>query len=150
MPYAWCGQAKSSNKAEKERSSYTVKNHGHPIVVAAREAGDLTVFQAAELVYAGACRGPNPSEVPVYEDLAWKERLMSTGAPFFAAAAVAAIKSNAAVALKRDNFAFVRAKEYEVYAVAFVDTLRLYAPLSLATPGASSVDGRIKLPVPSA
>ena len=143
-------RAKSYRKAAMERLFYAVKNHGHPLVVAAREAGVLTVFQAAELVHAGALRWPIPSEVPVYEDLAWKERLMSTGTQFFAAAAVAALKLNTAEALKRRGFAILHAEEFAAYATAFVNTLRLHAPESLAVPGTSSVDGRIKLRVPSA
>jgi hypothetical protein len=150
MPFKNSEREKSSIKATKERDSYAVNKHGHPLVVAARDSGELTGPQAAELVYAGACRGSIPSDVPVDEDITWGERLISTGAPFFAAATIAARKVRADEALKRDGVAFVRASAFSEHASAFVETLRLRAPNSLATPGTSSVDGRIKLPVPSA
>ena len=150
MPFKNSERAKSSCRAEMKRESYAVKIHGHPLVVAALEAGELTFSQAAELVYAGACRGPIQLVVPIDVDFAWGERLILSGAQFFAAAAVAARKFYAAEALKRDGFAIVRASEFPAYARDFVETLRLYAPKSLSTPGTSSVDGRIKLAVPSA
>ena len=50
--------------------------------------------------------------VPVDVHFAWGERLILSGALFFAAAAVAARKFNAVEALKRDGFAIIRASEF--------------------------------------
>jgi hypothetical protein len=57
MPFAGSAWSKSNARATRKREIDLVETHGHPLVVAARARGTLSVTQAAVLVAAGVRAG---------------------------------------------------------------------------------------------